>query len=149
MSTWNLVRIFMMKMAAFLRKRMLEVEETSQTATMTWVNALGVGVMLTMATMKYVKISWWGLVYELVPGKGMFQTLGVEVMLLEGYSTMATWTLARKYIRISGRELVYKFVSGMETYQTLGVEVTWKKDKSTMAALVREHIKIFWLEVLV
>jgi hypothetical protein len=52
MATWNLVRIFMVKRAVFLRKRMLEVEETSQTATRTWGNTLGVGEMSTMATIE-------------------------------------------------------------------------------------------------
>ena len=45
----------------------------------------------------------------------------VEVMLLEGYSTMATWTLARKYIRITWREMVYELVSLMEKLKALGV----------------------------
>jgi hypothetical protein len=63
--------------------------------------------------MEYIMLFWWEAVYELVPGKGMFQTLGVEVMLLEGYSTMATWTLARKYIRITWREMVYELALGV------------------------------------
>ena len=47
----------------------------------------------------------------------------VEVKLLEGYSTMATWTLAREYIMIFWWETVYELVPGKGMFQTLGVEV--------------------------
>jgi hypothetical protein len=56
MATWSLVRgdikISMVEMAVFLLERMLEVEETSQTATRTRGNTLGVGEMSTMATIE-------------------------------------------------------------------------------------------------
>jgi hypothetical protein len=88
----------------------------------------------TMATLvrKCIRISLWEMVYELVSGEETFQTLGVEILLLEGQSTMATWTLARDHIEnsrveksvyesASVRGMIYELVSLMETLKTLGV----------------------------
>jgi hypothetical protein len=75
----------------------------------------------TRATLvrNYIRISWRELVYELISGEGMFQTLEVEEPLMRKKSTMAT--LVRKYIRFSGRELVYDLISGEGMLQTLEV----------------------------
>ena len=62
------------------------------------------------------------MVYELVSGEKMFQTLAVEVPLVEGQSTMATRTRVREHIEISTVERpVYKSVSSAGTFKTLEV----------------------------
>jgi hypothetical protein len=108
----------------------------------------------TMAALvrEHIKISRVEmLVYKFVSRKETSKTLGVEEMLMEGRSTMATWNLVgRNYIRISWEELVYEFVSGEETSKTLGVEEMLMEGRSTMATwnlVGRNYIRISWGEL--
>jgi hypothetical protein len=128
----------------------------------TWREDLGMGEISPMATgtlvLEYIMIFWGKAVYEsiswvvemvrneFVSVEGMFQTLEVEVTLMQEKSTMAT--LVRNYIRISWGELVYEFVSsGEETSKTLGVEEMLLKEQSTMATwnLVGRNKSISWV----
>jgi hypothetical protein len=100
-ATWNLVRIFMVKMAVFLLKKMLEVEETSQTATRTWGNTLGVGEMMTMATIEtHSNEAYKEKVGKSVSLTGTVKTLGVEVPLMGELLMLATLNLVREQIKI-------------------------------------------------
>ena len=85
------IKISMVEMAVFLLERMLKVEETSQTATRTRGNTLGVGDMSTMAIIKTHRTeaymdwvgkneTYLGMVGKSVSGMEMVQTLGLELL---------------------------------------------------------------------